>query len=179
MALSLTVAPKNPAKVIMLGTDESGKLEITKKGYITVGEQAFMAQAETTDESVGLVMGLARKVAKQHKTDLMTAYESVTAAITGRESKIKLNDRFMEECNQVTSALVAAEARKNVMKAWCLLLYRVDSDVEVSEVMELHPDLLQALVTLYEEEEAGSLEGLKEELGDAEGSDEAEALAKK
>lgn len=179
MALSFTVAPKNPAEEILLGSDESGKIKITKKGYITVGEQAFMAQAEANDESVGLVMTLSRKVAKHHKTDLMTAYESVTAMITGKPSKLKLNDNFVDECNNVTSELIAAEARKNVMKAWCLVLYRIDSNIEVAEVMNMHPDLLQALVDLYQEEESGSVEGLKKELGDDEGSAEAEDLAKK
>lgn len=179
MALSFTVAPKNPAEEILLGSDESGKIKIVKKGYITVGEQAFMAQAEANDESVGLVMALSRKVAKHHKTDLMTAYDSVTATITGRPSKLKLNDNFVDECNNVTTELIAAEARKNVMKAWCLVLYRIDSNIEVAEVMNMHPDLLQALVDLYQEEESGSVEGLKKELGDNEGSAEAEDLAKK
>ena len=40
--LPFVVAPKLKSKIETLGTEVSGKIEIERKGYLTVGEKGFM-----------------------------------------------------------------------------------------------------------------------------------------
>ena len=173
--LPFVVAPKLNSRVETLGSDESGKLEIERKGFLTVGEKAFMANVSNQDQVLRLVMKLSRSVAKSYKLSQQDAYQAVVDAATNPDTcKLPILDDYADEIADLVSKMLAEEQRKQFMMAYCMLLYRIDDTLEMSDVVELHEDLIGDLVQLFLDEESKSVERLlsdnenPEEVGSAE-----------
>ena len=66
------------------------------------------------------------------------------------------------------------------MMAFCLLVYRVNEEIEMDDVIDLHEDLVEALAMLYLDEENKSTERLVGNSDDDEpGADEIDQVEKK
>ena len=178
--LPFVVAPRLEPILDLVGTEDSGQIEITRQGYLSVGEKAFMTNVETSDISVPMALTLTRKVAQKYEIDSNQAYQEVFAAATGRDSaKYDVREHFNDEVDELLQALIAAEARKIMMKAYCLLMYRIDSEIEMNDVIELHPDIVTGLAELFDDEESKSIERLTSDASAVRTADSVEDLAKK
>ena len=178
--LPFVVAPRLQPVMETVGTEESGQFEVVRQGYLTVGEKAFMANAEAQDDSTGFTINLCRQIAKDLKLDLNEAYSCVVSAATNQgEDKYGIADKYPEEMKELLSVLIASEQRRNYMKCLCLLLYRVDSELGMEEIGSLHPDLVDALVALYEDEEARSVERLEQSASSEQDAKAVEDVSKK
>ena len=178
--LPFVVAPKLSSRIEILGSDLSGKIEVERKGFLSVGEKSFMASADSQDNVLKEVMKLSRSVAKKYKLGQQDAYQQVVLAITEPEKcSHPIGEDFAEEIAELATTMMEGERKKRLMAAFCMLLYRVDDSLTMDEVVELHEDLVEALADLYADEEAKSVERLvskeeKEEGPDGEGLDEIE-----
>ena len=178
--LPFVVAPKANSRIETLGTDLSGKIEIERKGFLTVGEKSYMANVNSQDTVLETVMKLSRSVAKHYKLNQKEAYDEVVMAVTEpSECKHPVYDEFTEEIAQLASLMMTTEQRKRLMMAYCLLLFRVDEDLEIDDVLELHEDLVTAIADLYVDEENKSVERLVTEDGDTPLNEEVEEVGKK
>ena len=182
--LPFIVEPKLKPRLEVIGTEESGQIEIERKGYLTAAERSFMQSQLSDDTTTQEVVRLCRVIGQKDRIDMEEAYNLLSEAMTGsaqNKKAIKIAETYAEEIDSILSAMLAAEARKSLMSALCLLMYRIDAEVNLDQVMEMHPDLMDALVDLYKDEESRStrrLNQLVEE--DGEGTASAiDALEKK
>ena len=178
--LPFVVAPRLQPIKECVGTEETGQIEITRQGYLSVGEKAFMSSAEANDDSTAFTVTLCKRVAQEQELDLNAAYSAVVAAATGQgEDKYGLSEKYPDELRELLTLFIAAESRRSYLKALCLLLYRVNSDVNIDDIGDLHPDLIQAIVDLYDDEESKSVERLEEAASSEQDVDVVEDLSKK
>jgi len=179
--LPFVVAPKVNSRVETLGSDVSGKIEIERKGFLTVGEKSFMANVNSQDTVLQSVMKLSRAVAKAYKLNQQEAYQEVVMAVTEPDKcQYPVYENFTDEIAELASLMMVTEQKKRLMMAYCMLLYRVNDEIEMDDVIDLHEDLVEELAALYTDEENKSTERL---VGDTEEEgpepDEIEDLGKK
>ena len=180
--LPFVVAPRLAPRMETLGSEASGQIEVERKGYLTVGEKGFMASVGSQDAGLKAIMKTSRDVAKKYKIGQQEAYEEVVIAVTEPDkSKYPVFDDFADDITGLASIMMAQESRKNLMQAFCLLLYRVNPELEIDDLNQLHEDLIQDLSDLFMDEEAKSVERLldEDETEEDVSSDEIDAIEKK
>ena len=159
--LPFVVAPKVNSRIEILGTDVSGKIEIERKGFLTVGEKGFMANVNSQDVVLQSVMKLSRTVSKKFGIGQQEAYQEVVNAVTDpNATKYPVFDEHSTEIAELTNLMMQQEQRKTLMMAYCMLLYRVNEDLGMDDVIDLHEDLVNELAELYLDEENKSLDRL-------------------
>lgn len=168
MKLPFVVQPRLSPILDTVGSEESGKIQIERRGYLTSGERAFMSQARNADDTSSKLVALARKAAAKFKLDLSKAYELVSKAISGNtenDPKVaKIEEFFPDELSDVFRALTSSQAKESILQATCLMIYRVDAEWTIQDTMALHPDILEGVATLYVDEESRSIEALNSSL---------------
>jgi len=178
--LPFVVAPRLQPIKELLGTEETGQIEITRQGYLSVGEKAFMSSAEANDDSTSYTVTLCKRVAYDLELDLNESYNAVVAAATGQgEDRHNLSEKYPDELRELLTLFISAESRRSYLKALCILLYRVNSDINIDDIGDLHPDLIQAIVDLYDEEESKSVSRLEESASSEQDVDVVDDLSKK
>ena len=181
--LPFVVSPRLKPRMELVGTEASGQIEIERKGYLSVGEKGFMTNVVSQDVALHAVMKMSRQVSKKFKISQQEAYDEVVIAVTEPgQSNYPVYEEFGEEIAALAGLMMAQEQRKELMQAFCMLLYRVNSELQIDEVQSLHEDLISALSLLYTEEENKSVERLLDKDDDEEEvvtSDEVDELAKK
>ncbi len=179
--LPFVVEPRLKPITERVGSEESGQIEIERRGYLATGEKAFTSNASSSDKTSELILSTVRKVASKYKIDAQEAYQLVTGTITGSENGNlveKIQKDFTSELGEIAMSASTSIERMKFIKAFCMVLYRVDATCTAEDIMQLHPDLLEGLAGLYDEEEARSIERLLESMED-EKSDLVEDVAKK
>ena len=182
--LPFIVEPRIKPAMDTIGTDESGKIEIERRGFLTAAEKAFTQAQSTQDEVTQDMVKLCRKIGQECKIDMQKAYTVLSECMQSEGDSAlheKVLEAFQEEMSEIVTAMAAASSRTMVLNALCMLLYRVDAEFDVSEVMNLHPDILEGLDQLYRDEESRSTDRLMEllEVDASPTSDQIDALEKK
>jgi hypothetical protein len=185
--LPFIVEPRLQPKEEIVGSEESGQLKVIRRGYLTTAEKTFVQQQVSDDDSTQVLVRLTRKVGASCKLDMQAAYELLTEVMQGtmtHKLAQKVFDNYSDEINEVLSAMTTIEERKKLVQAFCLLVYRVDPNINADSIMDLHPDLLDDLSRLYVDEENRStvrLQGMMlSDEDNSEGSADAlDALEKK
>jgi hypothetical protein len=184
--LPFVVQPKREAELVEIGSDESGKISILRKGYLTTGEKAFMQQAIGNDETTLKIISISRHIAADNGIPLDSAYADTVAILGGRGSiEPRLRDietKYMEDFTDLMTLLTNMQTKEKLISALCLLKYRVNDEIDINDVLTLHPDIIDGLSELYSLEERKSLENLtsnqpKKEESDDTVSEEAELTA--
>lgn len=177
--LPFLVEPRLKPRIEVVGTEESGQIEIERKGFLTASEKAFVQAQANEDDTTQEVVRMTRKLGNQYKVDMQTAYEALTEAMQGQtegELAKKVFDDHQEEIGELLTRMATMTDRKVLLQALCMLLYRVDPEIKAEDVMEAHPDLLQALSDLFVDEENRSVERLKELVSEGESEGDANAI---
>jgi len=178
--LPFVVAPRLKPRIETLGSDASGRLEVERKGYLTVGEKAFMANTQSQDEVIKAIMKVSNVIAKKYKISQQEAYQEVLNGLSEpAKSNYDVAENFPDELAEVAAVILAQEQKKTFMMAYCLLLYRVDEELEMVDVIDLHEDLVNDLVKLYQDEESKSVSRLVGEDKDEAVDDESMDLLEK
>ena len=155
--LPFVVQPRLRSIIETLGSEESGIIEIERKGYLTVAEKQFVQNATEDDTSLAQIHLLSAKIAKAKDCSVADALSAVGGAGDSR-----LLEGFEAEATNALSAMMVNQERQHLIHAACLLMLRLDVEVTMDDVLDMHPDLLVALAILYREEEAKSIEALEE-----------------
>ena len=172
--LPFVVSPRLNSRIEILGSEISGKIEVERKGFLTVGEKSFMAGVNSQSDVLKVIMQVSRAVAAKYKLGQQDAYEQVVLSVSSPdECSHPVFDDFGDEIAELTSMMLASEQKKQLMAAYCMLLYRVNEEIDMSDVVSLHEDLVGALADLYADEENKSLERLVDK-DDEEGPDSAD-----
>jgi len=155
--LPFVVSPRLEPIVEVIGSAESGQIEIERKGYLTVAEKAYSSAALAGDESVGAVRRLAFKISRATGTDVQIVLRDISAG--GLEDYFTA---YREELDLCLGFMAQYQERRAIIAATTLLVYRVDRDWDIDDTLALHPDLRDSLHLLFEEEEQKNTEALEE-----------------
>jgi hypothetical protein len=186
--LPFVVEPRRKPIIEQIGSEESGKIEIERRGYLSSGEKAFVQQAIGSDDSTLQIIGLSRRIASETDSTLEYAYADAVAILAGHangEPRLKnLEIKFFDEFNALLNSLTSIQAKEKIIQAICMVKYRIDPDIDLEQVMELHPDIIDGLSELYKDEESKSIDRLvseekKEEIEELSGDEAVLALEKK
>lgn len=165
-ALPFVVQPKRQPIIERIGSEESGIVEIPRRGYLTTGERAFVQQIQQFDNGTTEIVTVSRRVARAYGLGMDKAYNLVVQAISGAKikdpkdqeviSKIELD--FADDLTNVVKGLSSSAAREELVFAACLIKYRINPDYDITSINSLHPDIIEGLAVLYREEEQRSVE---------------------
>ena len=164
--LPFVVEPKLKPITELVGTDNSGKIEIERRGYLTAAEKSFMQVQAQSDETTQRMVSLTRKVGTTFKLDMQDAYSKLTDAMTGDTKGVtgEIAVKYRKEIDEILTYMSSMQERTLLMKALCMIMYRVDSSFDVNGVTEIHPELIEALCELYDDEEERSTKRILEVL---------------
>lgn len=177
--LPFIVEPRLKPVEEVLGSEESGQIKVLRRGYLTAAEKAFTQGQEQTDSTQTLIR-VCRKIGAAEKMDMQKAYQLVSDCIQGlmtTDEHERISAKYEDELSLVTAELSTAAAKKELMEAVCILLYRVDSEFDLNDIGDLHPDLIRDLVDLYREEELRSTARLEAALDTSVDMSEVDTIA--
>ena len=156
--LPFLVQPRLKPVIEVIGSEDSGKIEIERRGFLTVAEKSFVQSAMSEDNSLTELHQLAQRIARKTGIEQTQVFKMITGQIADKKDQLL---PFESEISQVLTNLLAYQEKSKLVIAACLLINRVNSDIEISDVMELHPDLIDELQVLYDEEDRKCVEALE------------------
>ena len=68
--LPFVVEPRLKPVTELVGTEDSGKIEIERRGFLSAGEKAFFSNGSQDSNVSELMIGLVRKVSSKYKLDM-------------------------------------------------------------------------------------------------------------
>lgn len=155
--LPFVVQPRLEPVTEVIGTEESGQIEIIRRGYLTVAEKAFIQGTTADDHSIQTLHALARTIAREQSEDIGVVVEQLMGSMDRKEYMAEYEEQIL----MALTELGRSNERQSMLIATCMLLFRVDTDWTLEQTAELHPDLIEALVLLYKDEDARSLKALE------------------
>lgn len=155
--LPFVVQPRLKPVMEQIGSENSGIIEIERRGYLSVAEKAWLQSFESEDGTQGKLHRLAIKVGGELNMDPKEALDLISTSQLQDERLIPFHAELMAVLNE----MAAFQSRRRLISATCLLVNRVDSAWDVDDTMELHGDIIDALDELYNEEDARSVAALE------------------
>lgn len=153
--LPFVVQPRYTPIVEQIGSEESGLIEIERRGYLSVSEKAFVQGSESGDNTTSLVHSLAIRIGGELNTDPVEILERIS---TGRmEGDLA---PYAEEVMGVIAQMTTFNEKHQIIVATCMMIHRIDPKWEIEDTFELHPDIIDGLNQLYTDEEKKSLDAL-------------------
>lgn len=141
-----------------IGSDLSGTIVIERRGYLSVAEKAWIQAFEFNDDSQNALYRLATEIGSDLSMSPTDAFRMITSGEASSDERLAPYTVRLLECVQ---AVGAAQERKKYVMATCLINSRIDPKWEVEDTMGLHPDILDGLAELFEEEENQSVRALE------------------
>jgi len=165
--LPFVVQPRLEPIIEQIGTEETGIIEIERRGYLTVAEKAITQGGLNGDTTVRKLYALAGRIGRE--TGRQQADVSADLIKPERAEYLAPYDDEITEC---IMEMMAFQERVGIIQATALIMSRIDNTWTVDQTMELNPDLVAALATFFGEEEQNTIEALEasaENSGPAEG----------
>lgn len=154
--LPFVVQPRLEPIVEKIGTEESGVIEIERKGYLTVAEKSITQGGLSGDNSVRKMYTLAGQIARK------SGYQQAQVAQDLiKPERPEYMDPWADEIGECLIEMVAFQERAAIIQATALIMCRIDASWTVDQTMELHPDLVTELAVLYGEEEQKTTDALE------------------
>lgn len=153
--LPFVVQPRLQPIVEKVGSEESGILEIERRGYLSVSEKAMVQQTTQGDESMRAMYALGGRIARDTGIQQLQVMEDLM-----NPSRPDYMGAYEEEILACMVDLMSYQERVNLVQATVLIICRIDDSWTVDQSMDLHPDLLRDLAILYHEEDQRSTEAL-------------------
>lgn len=154
--LPFVVQPRLEPVIERVGTEESGIIEISRLGYLTVAEKAIAQNATQGDDSVRNMYSLAGRISRATEVSQAQVMQDLV-----KQPQPEYLAEFEEEITTCMMDMMAYQERVAIVQATSLIICRVDDSWTVDQSMELHPDLVRALATLYNEEDARQIDALE------------------
>lgn len=153
--LPFVVTPRLKPILETVGSDESGTIEIERRGYLTVAEKNFVQAALSGDSGISGMHALAAKIARAEKK----GHAEVMSDFAANDKEYLAP--YAEEISNVLVAMLAYQEKYKVVAVTALAMSRISAEITVDDVLEFHPDILEGVFALYEEEDRKSIEKLE------------------
>jgi len=154
--LPFVIAPRMKSRLVRLGNEELGVIEIEKRGYLSVAEKSFVDSVMQGSDGVSNMVRLASKVARERKISVEKAYNIIVEIISGKTSdsvSTKVGNDYGDEISDIQSQMIDSMQRKSIACTTVLIQSRIYSEWTVEDTMQLQPELLVEFANLYDEEE--------------------------
>lgn len=148
--LPFIVQPRREPIVEIVGSEESGQIEIKRLGYLTVAEKMYVQSTVTADGSVASLHRLAARISNE----AVVPVEQVLSDLAEDRAYLK---PYSLEISEALTMMMSYQEKLRIVAVAALLTLRVNDQITIEDVMDLHPDLMDAIFQLYLEEEAKSL----------------------
>lgn len=155
--LPFVVQPRFEPITTKVGSEASGVIEIPRLGYLTVAEKAFVQTAMSGDTGLSGIYSLSARIARETGKAQSAVFADLAE---GREAY--LGD-YEGEIADAAASMGAFQEKQTIIQATCLLIMRLDAKWTVEDSLELHPDILEGLMKLYNDEDTKSLEAFETE----------------
>jgi hypothetical protein len=179
--LPFVVEPRRKPIVERIGSEDSGIIEIERRGYLTTGEKTFVQQVQQGDSGSAELITLSRRVARRYALGMDRAYGLVLGVISGGAAvpgakelteednalAAEIEVEFADELSTTVRSMATGQFRDEMVFAACMIRYRIDPDFDIGDIASLHPDLIEGLAGLYRDEDAKSLEAFQASEGEA------------
>lgn len=155
--LPFVVQPRKKVTLEKVGTEESGIIEIERRGYITVGEKAMVDQSMQGANASARLRSVVSAISEAEKK----TPSKVMADLSAEPSPDYLDD-WAEEVLECFNLINVENAKRDMVQATALLISRVDGDWTIEDTMQQSPGLIKALSDFYNKENSPALEALEE-----------------
>lgn len=155
--LPFVVQPKMDSYIDVIGTEVGGKIEIERRGFLSVSEKAIVQTATGGDPAMADVYTLSSVIARSKRKKQQDVLRDIMK--TDRPPYLA---EYEGEISQKLLALVAFQEKVAIIQATALLMSRIDPEWDVEKTLELHPDLIEELSKFYSEEESKSHKRISE-----------------
>jgi len=155
--LPFVVQPRLQPITERIGTEESGVIEIERKGYLTVAEKTIVDQASSDMSEANEMLEAVRVIAVAEKRPVAEIFEEL-------QDTEKSGDLLQKYAAQIATASASAQNQQRkieIIATTALIICRIDPRWTVEQSMDLHPDLLAGLYALYQDEDKRSLEAFE------------------
>lgn len=185
--LPFVVQPRRQPIIELIGSEDSGKIEIERRGYLTSGEKSFVQQVQQYDGGTGEIVTLSRRAARKYGLSMDKSYGLILQIISGETASNAADEKlaesietdFADDLTAVVRGLSATQVREDLVMAACMLKYRVDPDYDIGDIADIHPDLISGLAALYRDEDRRSLEAFQDLVKDESSKESLEEIEKK
>jgi len=154
--LPFVVAPKSKTKIVQVGNEEVGLLEIEKRGYLTVAEKSFVDSVMQNSDGIASLVRLASVIGRKRKISTEKAYSLLISVIDGTGSTGACNaiaDEYGAEIAEIQSQMAESIQRKLIAVTTILIQTRINSEWTIEDTMQLQPGLLEEFGRFYDSEE--------------------------
>lgn len=170
--LPFVVRPRLEPIVDVIGNENCGQIEIIRRGYLTVAEKTFVTASLSGDDSIFRLRHLALEISRETGNSQSKVLDDIARESNYDGYLEPYSDKILERLTEMQ----IFQDKRNIITATCLLIHRIDDEWTVERTMdELHPDLMQALANLFEEEEKGNLEALERKYAEKTGDETVES----
>lgn len=154
--LPFVVQPRLKPIVEQLGTEDSGIIEIERKGYLTVSEKAIVQGAMGENNALTEAYMSARIISKKHGVSVQQVFEDI-----GLDEQPDYLSEERHEVARIMSQMLAHEEKLRLVAATAMIISRVSADWDPNDTVGLHPDLQAQLYKLYTEEDKKCVDALE------------------
>ena len=154
--LPFVVQPRLQPIVEKIGTEESGVIEIERRGYLSVAEKAIVGQATQGDDSIRKMYALGGRIARETGKQQLEVMQDLM-----QQERPDYMDSWEDEILECMIEMLAYQERVDIVQATALIICRLDNSWTVEQSMDLHPDLVKMLSKFYSEEDSREVEALE------------------
>ena len=153
--LPFVLQPSFTPEEVVVGTEESGQIEIERRGYITVGEKSLTQQALSGFVARSRFYALLAAIAEMEDKSPDEVYEDFASS-----SNPDYLDDWQGDLAKCVSDLSVETIKRRTIYATAILISRVDPEWTVDDTMQLNSSLVEAIADFYEKEDKGVLESV-------------------
>lgn len=156
--LPFVVAPKLQSKIVKIGNEEVGVVEIEKRGYLSVAEKSFVDSVMQSSDGVAGLVRIASVIGRKRKISTEKAYTLLIGVIDGSGKpsiNAEISEEYGEEIAKIQSQMADSLQRKAIAATTILIQTRINADWTIEDTMELRLELLGEFAAFYDSEEAG------------------------
>jgi hypothetical protein len=178
--LPFVVQPKKKFTKVKIGTENTGKLEIERRGYLTVSEKSFVDAVTQGSDGITAIVNLATRIGTKTKHTTEEAFSAVMKAVQGDLEDpfaLKIREEYPDELSNILSQMTDSIQKRNIAATTILIRSRIDSEWTVDDTLEQDPELILAFADFYALEEAGIQPEIVDPSEQAEEQDESNAAA--
>lgn len=154
--LPFVVQPRLQAITERIGTEESGIIEIERRGYLSVAEKAMVQGSVGDDDVMRGLVSLAARVSRETGRQQQEVIQDLT-----KQPPADYLEPWGDEISALLMQMVSFQERTVIIQATAMWVSRINPEWTIEDTLELHPDLLNGLVELYQDEDRRSVEVLE------------------
>lgn len=155
--LPFVVQPRLQPVTELLGTEASGQIEIVRRGYLTVSEKSIVQGSMAGNPLLTKAFVTAKAIGAQVGRTAQQVFDDIAA-----DEQPEYLEEHREEVSKMMTAMLNHEEKLRLVATTAMIMSRVNPEWDPSDTVDLHPDLQDALYSLYSDEERKCVEALEE-----------------